>query len=187
MKALRHAALKSVARPGVARRGVERDRKNRFPGGLPARPNATIRSPVAASMEHGRQVANTARQASNALIFRLFCSLRLSVRTPPFHGGESGSIPLGSAIKFPTLSKPKATSESAPRAWCSVDMKTDLSRQHETRLVRGNIPRSFDVSDEELRDDAGKVRRSACARHGKWAHAKSKAAGFFPVAEPRQR
>src|SRR5689334_21658423 len=26
-----------------------------------------------------------------------FCSLRLSVRTPPFHGGESGSIPLGSA------------------------------------------------------------------------------------------
>jgi hypothetical protein len=24
-------------------------------------------------------------------------SLRLSVRTPPFHGGESGSIPLGSA------------------------------------------------------------------------------------------
>ena len=25
------------------------------------------------------------------------CSLRLSVRTPPFHGGESGSIPLGSA------------------------------------------------------------------------------------------
>src|ERR1700720_2027221 len=29
-----------------------------------------------------------------------FCSLRLSVRTPPFHGGESGSIPLGSAIVF---------------------------------------------------------------------------------------
>src|SRR5882757_9520375 len=25
-------------------------------------------------------------------------SLRLSVRTPPFYGGESGSIPLGSAI-----------------------------------------------------------------------------------------
>jgi acyl-CoA synthetase (AMP-forming)/AMP-acid ligase II len=66
-------------------------------------------------------------------------------------------------------------------------MKTDLSRQLETRLVRGNIPRSFDVSDEKLRDDAGKVRRSACARQGQWAHAKSKAAGFFPVAEPRQR
>lgn len=29
---------------------------------------------------------------------RDFRSLRLSVRTPPFHGGESGSIPLGSAI-----------------------------------------------------------------------------------------
>src|SRR3954465_14148293 len=29
---------------------------------------------------------------------RPFGSLRLSVRTPPFHGGESGSIPLGSAI-----------------------------------------------------------------------------------------
>jgi hypothetical protein len=28
---------------------------------------------------------------------RLRSSLRLSVRTPPFHGGESGSIPLGSA------------------------------------------------------------------------------------------
>jgi hypothetical protein len=28
---------------------------------------------------------------------RHFRSLRLSVRTPPFHGGESGSIPLGSA------------------------------------------------------------------------------------------
>ena len=32
------------------------------------------------------------------LILRGFCSLRLSVRTPPFHGGESGSIPLGSAM-----------------------------------------------------------------------------------------
>ena len=41
---------------------------------------------------------NTAHQSHKALIFRLFCSLRLSVRTPPFHGGESGSIPLGSAI-----------------------------------------------------------------------------------------
>src|SRR5665213_438067 len=33
-----------------------------------------------------------------------FRSLRLSVRTPPFHGGESGSIPLGSATApVPTL------------------------------------------------------------------------------------
>src|SRR5450432_704239 len=30
-----------------------------------------------------------------------FSSLRLSVRTPPFHGGESGSIPLGSANTLP--------------------------------------------------------------------------------------
>src|SRR5437899_11617432 len=41
-----------------------------------------------------------AHQADNVLIFLLFCSLRLSVRTPPFHGGESGSIPLGSASYF---------------------------------------------------------------------------------------
>jgi hypothetical protein len=40
--------------------------------------------------------------APKALICLKFCSLRLSVRTPPFHGGESGSIPLGSAIPVPT-------------------------------------------------------------------------------------
>src|SRR5690349_16062257 len=40
---------------------------------------------VAASMEHGRQAANTTYQVLNALNFRSFCSLRLSVRTPPFH------------------------------------------------------------------------------------------------------
>src|SRR6202030_682225 len=34
---------------------------------------------------------------NKSLIPRGFCSLRLSVSTPPFHGGESGSIPLGSA------------------------------------------------------------------------------------------
>jgi hypothetical protein len=34
-----------------------------------------------------------------------FCSLRLSVRTPPFHGGESGSIPLGSANDFNRLAR----------------------------------------------------------------------------------
>src|SRR5437764_7011778 len=36
--------------------------------------------------------ANVDRGGTNG-----FRSLRLSVRTPPFHGGESGSIPLGSA------------------------------------------------------------------------------------------
>src|SRR5207245_5248308 len=87
--------------PGSMKTGS--GRKNRFSSGLPTRPNATIRSPVAASMEHGRPAANTAYQANNALIFRLFCSLRLSVRTPPFHGGESGSIPLGSANEINDL------------------------------------------------------------------------------------
>lgn len=87
----------------VCRRRADRDQKhpqNGFSSGLPTRPNATIRSPVAASTNLGRPAANTAHQAPNALIFRLFCSLRLSVRTPPFHGGESGSIPLGSANNF---------------------------------------------------------------------------------------
>ena len=37
------------------------------------------------------------RAAQACVANRGFCSLRLSVRTPPFHGGESGSIPLGSA------------------------------------------------------------------------------------------
>jgi hypothetical protein len=36
-------------------------------------------------------------------------SLRLSVRTPPFHGGESGSIPLGSASNFSGLTLPSAS------------------------------------------------------------------------------
>ena len=36
----------------------------------------------------------------------VFRSLRLSVRTPPFHGGESGSIPLGSANNFNDLAHP---------------------------------------------------------------------------------
>src|SRR3954470_10142647 len=50
---------------------------------------------------------NTAIHAHKALIFGCFCSLRLSVRTPPFHGGESGSIPLGSAINCNGLALPK--------------------------------------------------------------------------------
>src|SRR5260370_15160575 len=44
--------------------------------------------------------ANQVQHSTKVLICRLFCSLRLSVRTPPFHGGESGSIPLGSANLF---------------------------------------------------------------------------------------
>lgn len=40
---------------------------------------------------------NAAKNNAKVLILSEKCSLRLSVRTPPFHGGESGSIPLGSA------------------------------------------------------------------------------------------
>ena len=60
--ALRHPALKTVAKyrrfaaiAGASARARNR-RKKRFSGGLPTRPNATIRSPVAASMDmHGRR------------------------------------------------------------------------------------------------------------------------------------
>src|ERR1700704_5656618 len=38
--------------------------------------------------------------ATGSVVAKRFRSLRLSVRTPPFHGGESGSIPLGSASIF---------------------------------------------------------------------------------------
>ena len=49
------------------------------------------------------------------LILRGFCSLRLSVRTPPFHGGESGSIPLGSANLFKYLAvRPRPVSNACP-------------------------------------------------------------------------
>ena len=95
---------------------------------LPDRPNATIRSPAAAltvNRRSGRSPAphrrpyalicryvfavtgETALSATNrSRRGQQFRSLRLSVRTPPFHGGESGSIPLGSATtdKFLSIS-----------------------------------------------------------------------------------
>ena len=129
-------------------------RKNRFSSGLPTRPNATIRSPVAASMEHGRPAANTAYQANNALIFRLFCSLRLSVRTPPFHGGESGSIPLGSASYINGLAPSRSpVSNGCPisasrRAWIPT---TRLSRS-----TRQTIPTSAPAADTACRHEAGR-------------------------------
>src|ERR1700760_1599313 len=49
------------------------------------------------------------------LNLRGFCSLRLSVRTPPFHGGESGSIPLGSAISSHLRCLPKQASPSGQK------------------------------------------------------------------------
>ena len=90
--------------------------KNPIAGGLPDRQNATIRSP-AASITSLRSGAVRRHRPFKALIRRDYLyylcsetaalrparpqrrlrSLRLSVRTPPFHGGESGSIPLGSA------------------------------------------------------------------------------------------
>ena len=111
----------------------------RFSSGLPTRPNATIRSPVAASMEHGRPAANTAYQANNALIFRLFCSLRLSVRTPPFHGGESGSIPQG-----------------APRGWLPFERSCPLAEWPRRKaLGLGSAP---ETSGENVARAAGNVR-----------------------------
>lgn len=104
MKALRHAALKSVAsRRPRASMETPNGRKKRVFERLahPAKRHYTF----ARRRLHGTwpPAANTAYQAPNALISRLFCSLRLSVRTPPFHGGESGSIPLGSANSFNDL------------------------------------------------------------------------------------
>ncbi len=37
-------------------------------------------------------------QGSNPCAPTKICSVRLSVRTPPFHGGKRGSIPLPSTI-----------------------------------------------------------------------------------------
>src|SRR6185437_7716887 len=92
------------------------DRKTAPLPDLPGRPNATIRSPADVGLD--TQIGlGMAPSGANALNYRTICcdrrngraatkpvsagqafrSLRLSVRTPPFHGGESGSIPLGSA------------------------------------------------------------------------------------------
>jgi hypothetical protein len=95
---------------------------------LPGRANATIRSPAAPgspSWSRFGTVRMLPQSVDSPAIFvcdqsetaiaatkrvkakPTFRSLRLSVRTPPFHGGESGSIPLGSAINFNGLA-PKA-------------------------------------------------------------------------------
>ena len=41
------------------------------------------------------------------------------------------------------------------------DIIAGLPRWLETRLARYKIPRTFELTNERLRDDAGKVRRSA--------------------------
>src|SRR6185437_9168394 len=85
--------------------------------GLPGRANATIRSRAATRTASSWSRLGTAatlpqsvdlpdvfdkakrqcRDPDRWRRYRRSRSLRLSVRTPPFHGGESGSIPLGSA------------------------------------------------------------------------------------------
>src|SRR3954452_40092 len=80
-----------------------------------------------------------AHHAHKALIFRLICSLRLSVRTPPFHGGESGSIPLGSAIirALDDAAKSAAPHEPpCPSPPTNVQMEPDEGPWRSTSLPR---------------------------------------------------
>ena len=94
-------------------------RKIGVSGGLPGRANATIRSPAVIGIKSpGSGFGTAPSQPQSVDLPGVFVcdhsetamprpvgrwqggrsrSLRLSVRTPPFHGGESGSIPLGSA------------------------------------------------------------------------------------------
>src|SRR5882757_3349830 len=100
---LSRAALETVARMRdwsglfAASRGPDSLRKNPDGSDLPAPANATIRSLRRRLDPPSRWWQAGSNPAPKALIYLTFCSLRLSVRTPPFHGGESGSIPLGSA------------------------------------------------------------------------------------------
>ena len=61
---------------------------------------------------------------------------------------------------------PTTTSAAAPHAIVQTDDGTPIDddelRAHlGERLVRYKIPRTFEFTDEPLRDDAGKLRRSA--------------------------
>ena len=40
----------------------------------------------------------------NTELIKVLCALRLSVRTPDFHSGKRGSIPLGRTIVYPLKS-----------------------------------------------------------------------------------
>ena len=67
-----------------------------------------------------------------------FRSLRLSVRTPPFHGGESGSIPLGSAKYFNGLApSPQLMSQISPRRAVRLVCCAKVSARGEIRNPRG--------------------------------------------------
>lgn len=63
---------------------------------------------------------------------------------------------LGARVHAILCLRPDAKSDSG-----SDEFIADLASWLETRLARYKIPRTFEVTDEELRDDAGKVRRSA--------------------------
>ena len=86
--------------------------KSAFAADLPVRANATIRSRAGAWRQFSgigtassapervsicRKCETAMRRILGSPLTKRLRSLRLSVRTPPFHGGESGSIPLGSA------------------------------------------------------------------------------------------
>lgn len=65
----------------------------------------------------------------------MFCSLRLSVRTPPFHGGESGSIPLGSAKSATTIDFPLFLNDLANTPECVLDVLLDGRRAPHCALI----------------------------------------------------
>src|SRR5215475_12753555 len=76
----------------------------------------------------------------NTLKLRGFCSLRLSVRTPPFHGGESGSIPLGSAIAGNSTGAPPC-----PRSISVLVFSQALPTAPPSRLIGVRMKREITI------------------------------------------
>lgn len=106
---------------------------DKFPTGLqPSRP-PPIRtpSPVAKTPERPR-------------------ALRLSVRTPPFHGGERGSTPLGRASSIPAT---RASSQQ-PANWTSSHSKGNLTR---LRLGPFHLSSSIVAVESSALWDAGMI------------------------------
>jgi hypothetical protein len=71
---------------------------------------------------------------------RHFRSLRLSVRTPPFHGGESGSIPLGSASDQRRFGPSQIRRNWRIRAAWSRLKETAPARGATEAVVSGTVP-----------------------------------------------
>src|SRR4051794_30747287 len=83
-------------------RWLARSRKRHYTFAAVLGINSLVRAGTARSRPKRRFSVDIYDQSGTAMpappwAWRVFRSLRLSVRTPPFHGGESGSIPLGSA------------------------------------------------------------------------------------------